>query len=180
MIRATYLLVLMFLLSAGTAAPEEKKDPPLFRLGMTQTEMFAAFGEPESYLNVRTQGHLSRKEFITISGRCMCRPLYNRKTKANEYEIVVFERGDESASRLHPTIRIEEVRFRLDRNMTEEQAAADIDEIRMECNGQCALLPPRHVGERRIGRGGSNVQFIFHYGDNRSLTDISMAPVAPN
>src|SRR6185437_14547142 len=102
--------------------------PKLFKIGMSQQEMEAAFGEPTSYLDVRTQQHLSRAEFAAIGGHCACRPLYSRKTDRNEYEIVVFEKTDDSQSRLHPTIRVEEIRFRLDRAMSPQEALADIAE----------------------------------------------------
>lgn len=145
---------------SGSAATPEK----LFRVGMSQAEMHAAFGEPQSYLDVRAQRHLTRAEFLAVRGTCLCRPLYSRKTAQNEYEVLIFEETDDSASRLHPVVRINSVRFTLDRDMSPEEALADIAEAKALCAGQCALQPNKY-GEKSYTRREIDVQFSLRFSE---------------
>ncbi|HET7871126.1 MAG TPA: hypothetical protein VFL42_01360 [Terriglobales bacterium] len=159
LIMAAWIALRATHLTAAAAEPEK-----LFRVGMTQAEMHAAFGEPQSYLELRTQRHLTRKEFLAAGGVCACRPLYGRKTANNEYEIVIFEKSDDSGSRLHPVIRVEEVRFTLDHDMSPEEALADIAEAKTLCAGRCTIKSDRFAGVN-ASRPEINVQFGLHFSD---------------
>jgi hypothetical protein len=125
--------------SPGAAKNLVAGDAPekLFRIGMTQPELSAAFGEAQSYFDVEKQRRLTRKEYLAAGDACKCRPLYNRKTAKNEYEIMAYVRPDNSASRLHPVLRVNEVRFTLDRDMSPEEALDDIAEAKALCAGHC-------------------------------------------
>jgi hypothetical protein len=172
-------MLLLFLLLTCSLQAESPK-AKLFKVGMSQSEMVAAFGVPQSYFDVNTQRHISRNEFLLIQGSCLCRPLYGRKTPNNEYEITIFETVDESSSRLHPTIRVKEVRFTLDRQMTDEQALADIPEAINECGGKCVDLPPLFEGHHHMGRPSSGVEFSFFHGNDGSLRFVTMLAASGN
>lgn len=150
------LAVALLIIAAGfaTSAQPEK----LFRIGMTQAEMHAAFGVPQSYLDVEAQRRLTRKEYLAKRDTCACRPLYSRKTAGNEYEIMVFEKDDDSASRLHPVVKVKEVRFTLDHDMAPEEALEDIAEAKALCSGHCTIQHGR-FGDATATRPEIGVQF---------------------
>jgi hypothetical protein len=170
--RTAFLLLLAGIVSS--AQTPTKSTQPLFRVGMTAEEMHAVFGEPQSYFDVRSQLHISKEEYLSRQGHCLCRPTYFRKTERNEYEITIFETLDDSNSRLHPTLRVGEIRFTLDRAMTEDEASEDISEVKFECGGKCVLLPAQFGGDREIARQGSSVKFAFSHGKDGRLEFVSM------
>lgn len=169
-----YAICLFLLLAVAQSDQPQKTKESLFRIGMSHQEMAALFGEPQSYLDVDSQLHISRSDYLQREGHCFCRPLYSRKTPRNEYEITIFEKVDDSTSRLHPTIRVEEVRFTLDRDMKEEELLTDIVEAKQECDGKCASLPEQFPGDREVGRPGSNTRFSFFYRKDGKLAFMTM------
>jgi hypothetical protein len=170
---AIWLFVLLIVASSDQP---QKANESLFRIGMSHQEMAALFGEPQSYLDVDSQLHIPRSDYLQREGHCFCRPLYTRKTQRNEYEITIFEKIDDSTSRLHPTIRVDEVRFTLDRDMKEEELLADIVEAKQECDGKCVSLPEQFPGDREVARPGSSTRFSFFYGKDGRLKFMTMFP----
>jgi hypothetical protein len=169
-----YAIGLFLLLAVAQSDQSQKAKESLFRIGMSHQEMVELFGEPQSYLDVDSQLHISRSDYLKREGNCLCRPLYSRKTPRNEYEIAIFEKVDDSTSRLHPTTRIEEVRFTLDRDLTGEELLTDIVEAKQECDGKCASLPEQFPGDKEVSRPGSNIRFSFFYRKDGKLAFMTM------
>ena len=169
-----YAICLFLLLAVAQSEEPQKTKEPLFRIGMSHQEMVALFGEPQSYLDVDSQLHISQNDYLKREGNCLCRPLYSRRAPRNEYEITIFEKVDDSTSRLHPTTRVEEVRFTLDRDLKEEELLTDIVEAKKECDDRCASLPEQFPGDKEVARPGSNTRFSFFYRKDGKLAFVTM------
>lgn len=111
--------------------------PQLFEIGMTDAELYARVGEPRAYFCTKTQRYLTPEEFSRVVGADICRPVYDRSTEKNEYEVMIFFEVDASESRLHPTARVKEIRFTFDHNMSAVDAIKDIAETRQLCRDSC-------------------------------------------
>jgi hypothetical protein len=100
-----------------------------------------------------------------------CRPIYERKTARNEYEIIIFESVDESQSHLHPVLRVKEVRFELDKDMAPAEALLDIAEARQACKGDWDLHAEPMFMDISATCPGSGVQFKMFTHDMKAPAD---------
>lgn len=130
------LIIALLLILVPTQAAHTEA-PKVFELGMSKQDVIARFGKPAQYWAVSTRRHISASEHDIVCATEACWPIYDRKTVANEYEITLPQTVDTSASRLHPTLRVREIHFTLDHNMTPEQAVADIAEASALCARGC-------------------------------------------
>jgi hypothetical protein len=148
---------------------------------MSHEDMVATFGDPATYFGASTQRHIPAEQSQAACNTELCRPIYTRKTKANKYEIVVFETPDVSRSLLHPTARIKELRFHLDHEMKPAEAINDIDEARELCAGKCSFESV--YGLLTATAPGSNARIMFLPGDPKTHvekdTPIASVAIAP-
>jgi hypothetical protein len=119
------------------ASESQHTSPRLFEIGMSREEMIERFGPPPAYYAVSSRRDISPDEYPVVCEVELCRPIYRRRTAVNEYRIVIFETADDSQSRLHPTIRVKEIRFTLDKDMTPDTAVSDIVEAHALCAAGC-------------------------------------------
>jgi len=181
------LAITIVLSCVALAVPQTKiilspNSPKVFSIGMSREEMIATFGKPAAYFGTRTQRHIPADQSEAACSSELCRPIYTRKTKANEYEIVVTESPDVSQSRLHPTARIRELRFHLDHEMKPADAINDIDELRELCRGKCTFGD--FYGLFTATAPDSNVRIMFlpgnpktQVGQDTPIASVSIAPV---
>lgn len=184
---ARWLALTIVLSCVALAGPQTKTvsspdSPKLFTLGMSHEEMVATFGKPAAYFGTTTQRHIPADQSTAACSSELCRPIYTRKTKANEYEIVVTESPDVSKSPLHPTARIRELRFHLDHEMKPADAINDIDELRELCGGKCTFGD--FYGLFTATAPDSNVRIMFlpgnpktKVGQDTPIASVSIAPV---
>jgi len=184
---ARWLALTIVLSGVALAGPETKTvsspdSPKLFTIGMSREEMVATFGKPAEYFGTRTQRHIPADQSEAACSIELCRPIYTRKTKANEYEIVVTESPDVSKSPLHPTARIRELRFHLHHDMKPADAINDINELRELCGGKCTFgdfyglftaTPPDNNVRITFLPGNSKTQV----GQDTPIAGVSIAPL---
>jgi hypothetical protein len=173
-----------------SAAPQKQKNAQpqaekLFRIGMSSEEMEAAFGPPQQYLATHVKRHISRQEYLAVHGEGdLYRPIYVRKTERNEYEIVIMEEVDETKSHLHPTVRIKELQFKFDRDMTAAEAVQDIAEARDICAGGCRFAKSSYFGINAIKDGADFHMFFLDpkspVASNLSATSVSRVSIVSN
>jgi len=110
------------------------------RLGMAAADFHAEFGQPQSIFAAETQTYLTPAEYQSLRSRSgLYWEVFNRKTERNEYRILVLFQNDATVSRLHPTQRVEEVRFEFDKDMSHEALLKDIVEGNVLCGAGCTM-----------------------------------------
>lgn len=158
------LLCFTALIAYSQAARTKSK----FKIGMAETEMYARIGQPASYLCVHAQKYITQKQYPAWQDRDTCRPVYRRKTKINEYEVIVFLQLD--SARIRRAIRVAEVRFVMGHDMTVDEALADIPEASEACGPEC------HISQGVTGflgePGEGNMRLSFDRTDD-PRTDVS-------
>jgi hypothetical protein len=125
------VVVILLATAIGSSFAEEQQ---AFRAGMTREDVVKMFGEPKRYYS---GGHYYGN-YPGFSSTYVAE-IYSRFTKANEYEIQVIYKLDESTSRLHPTRRIDVATFELDKRLTAIAALEDLLEARLLCASGCAV-----------------------------------------
>ena len=116
--------------------------PTVLALGMSRDDALRAFGAPVRY---SMGGHYYDNLPVMATGGALY-SVYSRRTVHNEYEIWIEYAGDASASRLHPTLRIDEVRFLLDRATPMKQVMEDLPEVALACLPGCHILIDSRLG----------------------------------
>jgi hypothetical protein len=126
---------------AGLAA-QPSRPRPEFVLGASYDELHQAFGAPTMYWSVEAKRYLA-----TVSEAAAARAIghrvidvYRLKTARNAYEFRPAYQLDASQSRLHPTKRISDVVFELDRPVADvETLLADFPEAATLCARECTI-----------------------------------------
>src|SRR5271157_4844856 len=114
----------------------QAQSSPLLRLGMSLGDVTQTFGSPLRY---HMGGYDFKRVPVVATGTIWS--IYGpRATPSNEYEIWVAYSTDSSQSRLHPTLRVSEVRFVADRARPMKEMLSDIAEVSDICSGGCRIL----------------------------------------
>src|SRR5947209_4808426 len=133
-------LLLFLLLSSFALAQQSQPAPKIMRLGMTAADLHAQFGQPQSIFAAEAQAYITPAEYQGLRVRHgLYWEVFSRKTQRNEYQLSVLFRADESESHLHPTLRVKEVHFKFDKDMSREEFLGDIAEARELCASKCEL-----------------------------------------
>jgi hypothetical protein len=139
-----------------------------FRVGMARETVLIALGEPKEWIS---QG---RHWTFRPDMSALVWEVYNRKTATNEYEISVVYEADSGQSRLHPVIRVEEVRFTLDRHRSVNQTINDLEEIKSLCAAGCKVRGREDSASRELflfppsSSGEKSPSVIFRLSDSSS------------
>jgi len=132
--------ILIFVLALTCRA--QAQPGSIFRLGMSIGELTQIFGSPLRY-------HMGGYDFksIPVVATGTIWSIYGpRATPNNEYEIWVTYSTDSSQSRLHPTLRVSEVRFVADHARPMKEMLSDIAEVSDICSGGCRILVDNVLG----------------------------------
>lgn len=124
-----------------SAKPVHSPRGRVLTLGMTREELLKTFGSASRCYVPKTYKHFPSAECAAARGVWdIVVDVYNRKTKANEYEIRVGYGADARQSRLHPQVRLGRFDFFVDRLMTAQELLADIPEIAAWCSSGCRIV----------------------------------------
>jgi hypothetical protein len=171
-------LVMVSALSlAGQQSPFASAVPaPVFHIG-DEFEAARGLGTP-----VACYAPLAGRKFPAEECRSVMKvydrvaPVFDRRTQLNEYEIRLWLRADTTASRLHPTLRIEEAEFLFDKPMLPAAALADIPEAGAICSQGCVLLSTCSPTSLNAISGGTTAALMAarfgHYREGRRLLGI--------
>lgn len=125
-----FFLAAIFIVFASLTASAQDV---AFRLGMTREDVTRDFGRPARWFaNGQYYDHVPS----SVGGGTLW-DVYSRRTAQNEYEVLVNFRVDASESRLHPTLRVHEVRFRADKAKTMKEMLLDLPEAITICASGC-------------------------------------------
>lgn len=129
----------VFPIFAAAQRPQQgapTKQVSVFRVGRTMEDVQLEFGPPSRYwMDGHYYDHLPS---IAYGARLW--DVYSRRTGRNEYEIRIAYDIDASASRLHPTLRVGDIKFFLDRAVPMKDAMEDIPEVAIACLPGCRIL----------------------------------------
>lgn len=174
--RKLFMRLCVLTLIMRFAAAQKAPAPQLFDIGVTDSDLYARFGQPQRYFCVKSQRYVTAPQLEGASANDTCRPVYSRKTERNEYEIVLFLEADSSQSRLHPVQRVKEVRFTFDHDMTAFDAISDIPEAKRLCQESCAFTVFYGMDLIATPKAG-NPQLMFHPA-KRGTTVTGQTPMA--
>ena len=118
------------------SAPSHAQTKGVLKLGESNEDVVRDFGSPTRY----RMGHYYYNKVPVIATGDPLFEVYRRQTAQNEYEIWIRYTLDASSSRLHPALRIEEIRFLLDKVRPMKQAIEDIPEVSLACQLGCHIL----------------------------------------
>lgn len=108
----------------------------VLKLGESNEEVVRDFASPARY----RMGHYYYSKVPVIATGDPLFDVYKRQTAQNEYEIWIRYKIDASSSRLHPTLRVEEIRFLLDKARPMKQVMEDLPEVGFACLPGCHIL----------------------------------------
>ncbi len=137
----THKVVALVTLLVALTSAQLSRTPPTFRLGMSLEEVTRVFGPPTRYL---MNGYYYDRYPSVVTG--LLWRAYSRSTSQNEYEILVHFRVDSSESRLHPTLRVQEVRFKADKAKTMKEILLDVPEAIVVCANGCHARAEKRLG----------------------------------
>jgi hypothetical protein len=131
-------------LSLAALAQRHPTTRPEFVLGVTSDELHRTFGVPSTYWDVQTKSYLTATTEIAAARELGHRliDVYEPKTARNTYEFRAAHEFDERQSHLHPTRRITDVVFELDRPVPAtdfKTLLADFPEAATLCAGGCTI-----------------------------------------
>jgi hypothetical protein len=136
----------------ATPAPEPAAAPktrPEFVLGASFSEWHQTFGTPDRYWDVDTKSYLHRSTEYNAARELGHRVIdvYTIQTAQNTYEFQLSHHVDDTQSRLHPTARLVNVIFELDRPVPVadlQNLLADMPEAARMCSGGCTVYSRRY------------------------------------
>ncbi|MBZ5570222.1 MAG: hypothetical protein LAN64_20580 [Acidobacteriia bacterium] len=113
----------IFLLATLAVGAQNAPSRKLFQVGATYEQIIARFGQPipSQFVPEKSGAH------------------YLRHGRKSDYLARVIYYVDDSRSRIRPTLRVEEVRFKVDKHITVGQALSDLPEVREICAEGCSL-----------------------------------------
>ncbi|HZU33733.1 MAG TPA: hypothetical protein VFB79_21645 [Candidatus Angelobacter sp.] len=173
-----HLLVAVLLIATLGAAQSSKQGPKIMRIGMSAEDLHSQFGQPQSIFAAVTQTYLTPEEFQHLRARTgLYWEVFSRKTEHNEYRILVLFENDATTSRLHPTQRVNEVRFEFDKDMPHDALLKDIAEGRMLCGAGCEMSTAKITNDPIAVTPDRIVRFTFlkdfvTMSDNKALEAI--------
>lgn len=158
--------------SGGAQAPASATiSYPTFEIGMPLEETLKRFGLPDGCFVISPARHYPRAECDAVHSiwpRTL--EVFHRKTATNEYELRMDFFADETASRLHPPIRLSSVRLIADRPRPVMETIVDIPEASALCASGC----------RFFGACFARNPTIIIVPDRPSDDDISLATLVGN
>lgn len=126
-------LTVAFLLSAVAVGAAQT-----LQLGMSYEAVVQHFGTPLWYLlGDSTWPTKPTAEEEAVMGTRQ--DVYSRRTASNEYEVHIVYEDDSSESRLHPTKRVNAVKFVADKPQPLLTMADDVAEIKAICKDGCRI-----------------------------------------
>ncbi len=129
--------LLIALLFASVVSHPAKASRTGFVIGESYEEVHKHFGEPKGYYSAGQE----YKSFPFAASASVLE-IYRRIVHGREYELLLDYRSDASLSRLHPTLRLEEVTVRLDHPVPARVLLSDLIESTDACKAGCdAFLP---------------------------------------
>lgn len=117
--------------------------PKVLGLGTPMEEVIRSFGRPARY----RMGSRYYDTAPTIATGERLFDVYGRRTAENEYEIWIGYEVDASTSRLHPTLRVNQIRFLLDKPRPMKQVMEDLPEVALACLPGCHILVDAVYGD---------------------------------
>lgn len=131
---------------------------------MTAADLHAQFGQPRAIFAAEAQAYITPAEYQNLRVRHgLYWEVFSRKTARNEYRILIAFTADTSRSKLHPTARIDEVRFEVDKEMEPEALVKDIAEARVLCANACVMHAPAIIsgGSSFATTPDNKTRFVF-------------------
>lgn len=124
------LLVGALLLSAQT------KGDRTVLVGLSRARVMQLYGPPADFFDAGSQLHFRHYPPVPVG---LVWEEHFRKTPTNEYKIGITYELDESASRLHPTLRVDNVRIDVDRPKAARLVLSDLREVVSICQHGCRI-----------------------------------------
>lgn len=115
----------------------------MLALGMSMDEVERDLGSPKGYSLLN---HIYAR-IPEVTGGYPLYHVYGRRTAHNEYEILILYKSDASVSRLHPKLRIEEMRFEFDKALPMDEVLGDLPEVSVACLSGCHVIINNVLGE---------------------------------
>lgn len=130
------LLLALFLLVPLCGFAQQKITP--ITLGISHSRGWALYGKPTSFF----LGGVHYRSLPRL-GNGLLWEVYARRTGTHIYEARLLYQTDPDSSRLHPTTKIEEVRFAFDKPLSAREALRAIPEVVKICAAGCDVLSYR-------------------------------------
>jgi hypothetical protein len=111
-------------------------------IGMSSEQVNSILGMPMMYYDA---GLRSFTQSFPVVAKGPIWECHRRLTKLQEYEVRVRYRVDDSASRLHPTLRVAGIWIIFDKALKFKETLLDSAEIRTLCRRACTLQIVQHI-----------------------------------